>query len=109
MAGRKHDDLRYELKYLLRRHQVGPLVAELRQQLPVDRYAGPLGMYPVTSLYYDTPHFKAYWDKLDGHRNRRKIRVRVYGASDITPQTPAFLEIKQRIDMMMRKRRVLMP
>src|SRR4051812_33184891 len=77
--------------------------------MPVDRYAGPLGMYSVTSLYYDTPHFKAYWDKLDGHRNRRKIRVRVYGASNITPQTPAFLEIKQRIDMMMRKRRVLLP
>src|SRR6188472_2098646 len=66
-------------------------------------------MYPITSLYYDTPRYQAYWDKLDGHRNRRKIRVRVYGGGNITPQTPAFLEIKQRIDMMMRKRRVLLP
>lgn len=106
---RPKSDLRYELKYLLRRDQVEPLVAELRQQLPIDQYAGPLGMYPVTSLYYDTPRFNAYWDKLDGHRNRRKIRIRVYGADNITPQTSAFLEIKQRIDMMMRKRRVPMP
>jgi SPX domain protein involved in polyphosphate accumulation len=43
---------------------------------------------------------------LDGHRTRRKVRVRVYGDMTITPETPAFLEIKQRINKMMRKRRV---
>jgi hypothetical protein len=99
-------DLRYELKYLLRREQVAPLVDELRQMLSLDAHGGPLGTYPITSLYYDTPDYQAYWDKLDGHRNRRKIRVRVYGDTLITPQTPAFLEIKQRIDQMMRKRRL---
>ena len=104
----KHD-VRYELKYLLRHDQVGPLVAELRQKLTLDPHSGPLGMYPITSLYYDTPEYKAYWDKLDGHRSRRKVRVRVYGNSTVTPATPAFLEIKQRINKMMRKRRAILP
>jgi hypothetical protein len=104
----KHD-LRYELKYLLRRDQIEPLVAELRQTLRLDGYAGELGTYPITSLYYDTPDYKAYWDKLDGHRSRRKLRVRVYGDILITPETPAFLEIKQRINKLMRKRRVALP
>jgi SPX domain protein involved in polyphosphate accumulation len=102
---RYRDDLRYELKYLLRRDQIEPLVAELRQTLALDAHVGPLGTYPITSLYYDTPDYKAYWDKLDGQRSRRKLRVRVYGDTLITPQTPAFLEIKQRINKMMRKRR----
>ena len=106
---RAKSDLRYELKYLLRREQVGPLVEELRQTLTLDPHSGPLGTYPITSLYYDTPDYKAYWDKLDGHRSRRKVRVRVYGDTRVTPETPAFLEIKQRINKMMRKRRAVLP
>ncbi len=98
--------LRYELKYLLRRNQVEPLVAELHQTLQLDAHAGALGTYPITSLYYDTPDYKAYWDKLDGQRSRRKMRVRVYGDTTVTPETSAFLEIKQRINKLMRKRRV---
>jgi SPX domain protein involved in polyphosphate accumulation len=101
--------LRYELKYLLRRDQVKPLVAELHQTLRLDDHSGERGTYPITSLYYDTPDYKAYWDKLDGHRSRRKVRVRVYGDTTITPETPAYLEIKQRINKLMRKRRVALP
>jgi SPX domain protein involved in polyphosphate accumulation len=106
---RPKSDLRYELKYLLRREQIEPLLDELRQTLTLDPHSGPLGTYPITSLYYDTPDYKAYWDKLDGHRSRRKVRVRVYGDTSIAPETTAFLEIKQRINKMMRKRRVILP
>ncbi len=105
---RAKNELRYELKYLLRREQIEPLVAELSQTLELDAHCGALGTYPITSLYYDTPIYKAYWDKLDGHRSRRKMRVRVYGDSTITPETPTFLEIKQRINKLMRKRRVVL-
>lgn len=106
---RPKSDLRYELKYLLRRDQLEPLIAELKQTLRLDAHTGPLGTYPITSLYYDTPEYKAYWDKLDGHRSRRKVRVRVYGDMSVTPETPAFLEVKQRINKLMRKRRVILP
>jgi SPX domain protein involved in polyphosphate accumulation len=106
---RPKQEMRYELKYLLRREQIAPLVEELQQTLTLDAHSGPLGTYPITSLYFDTPAYKAYWDKLDGHRSRRKVRVRVYGDTVITPETTAFLEIKQRINKLMRKRRVLLP
>ncbi|MCC6453345.1 MAG: polyphosphate polymerase domain-containing protein [Caldilineaceae bacterium] len=106
---RPKSELRYELKYLLRREQVEPLVAELRQTLQVDAHGNELGTYPITSLYYDTPDYKAYWDKLDGQRSRRKLRVRVYGDALVTPETPAFVEIKQRVNKLMRKRRVALP
>lgn len=106
---RPKSDLRYELKYLLRREQIEPLLDELLQTLQRDPHSNALGMYPITSLYYDTPDYKAYWDKLDGQRSRRKVRVRVYGDSTITPETMAFLEVKQRINKLMRKRRVALP
>lgn len=106
---RPKSELRYELKYLLRREQVEPLINELSETLQFDAHGNELGTYPITSLYFDTPDYKAYWDKLDGHRTRRKLRVRVYGDTTITPETPAFVEIKQRVNKMMRKRRVALP
>jgi SPX domain protein involved in polyphosphate accumulation len=106
---RPKNELRYELKYLLRREQVEPLVAELRQTLQLDAHGNELGTYPITSLYYDTPDYRAYWSKLDGQRSRRKLRVRVYGDTQVTPETPAFVEIKQRVNKLMRKRRVALP
>lgn len=100
--------LRYELKYLLHRAQVPGLIEELPQWLHPDGNGDERGVYPITSLYYDTPDYKAYWDKMDGQRSRRKVRVRVYGNATVTPETPAFLEIKQRVNQLMRKRRVML-
>ncbi len=97
--------LRYELKYLLRRSQLPGLVADLRQWLHLDENGDERGVYPITSLYYDTPDYKAYWDKIDGQRSRRKVRVRVYGDQCVTADTPAFVEVKQRVNKLMRKRR----
>jgi hypothetical protein len=102
-------ELRYELKYLLRRAQHDALVVALRAQMQLDANGDERGVYPITSLYYDTPGYKSYWDKLDGHRNRRKVRVRVYGYQVVTPETLCFLEVKQRVDKLMRKRRVALP
>lgn len=102
-------ELRYELKYLLRRDQHDALAAALRESMRLDTYGDERGVYPITSLYFDTPDYKAYWDKIDGHRSRRKVRVRVYGQQTVTPDTLAFLEVKQRVDKLMRKRRVALP
>lgn len=106
---RLRNPLRYELKYLIRREQAENLVATLQARMTLDSYAGERGVYPITSLYYDTPDYKAYWDKIDGQRSRRKVRVRVYGLQTVTPDTPAYLEVKQRINTLMRKRRVALP
>jgi SPX domain protein involved in polyphosphate accumulation len=65
--------------------------------------------YSIASLYFDTADYKAYWDKINGHRSRRKVRVRVYGDGPVTPETVCFLEVKQRIDKRLRKRRVALP
>lgn len=109
VMARPRNPLRYELKYLIRREQAKGLIAGLQGRMTLDAYGDARGVYPITSLYYDTPDYKAYWDKIDGQRNRRKVRVRVYGQQTVTPDTPAFLEVKQRINNLMRKRRVALP
>ncbi len=97
---------RFELKYLVDRAQQTALVRELSTYMPFDRQGDAQGRYLITSLYYDSPDHKCYWNKMEGHRFRRKVRIRVYGAEYVSPETPCFVEIKQRINKTLQKKRV---
>lgn len=100
---------RFELKYLADRRQV----ESFRTGLPVRLNRDPNGVegfYPVWSTYYDTRDLRFYWEKIDGQRFRRKLRIRHYGEPDgLTETTPVWVEIKQRINRVTQKRRVWMP
>jgi len=62
--------------------------------------------YRVNSVYFDSADFKCFWDKVNGVRFRRKVRIRTYG----TPLAEqAWLEIKQKIDLTTQKRRNRFP
>jgi SPX domain protein involved in polyphosphate accumulation len=100
---------RYELKYLMHHDQAAEIAASLALYMLPDEHGDSLGHYQVTSLYYDTTDYTAYWDKVDGHRNRRKLRVRIYGDHSVTPETPWFLDIKHRLNRAVEKRRVVLP
>lgn len=101
--------LRYEIKFLLNQQQHVALAAAINRVLQPDPFGDDDGHYAVTSLYYDTVDYKAYWDKVNGVKMRRKIRVRTYGSPVVTPETPVFLEIKQRTNVRMGKRRLQLP
>jgi hypothetical protein len=100
---------RYEMKYLLTDGQSRQLVEVMSAYLKRDAYGDADGRYSITSLYYDTADYKAYWDKIEGHRFRRKVRVRVYGDQVMTPDTNCFVEIKQRINKTLQKKRIVLP
>lgn len=99
---------RYELKYLLTRQQYDDFVDILPNYLEPDTSGDAHGRYIITSLYYDSDDYRAYWDKIEGHKFRRKVRVRVYGQQTVTADTPCFVEIKQRINKTLQKKRVVM-
>ncbi len=100
---------RYELKYVINETQRQQLAAALPDYMRPDAMGDQYGRYNITSLYYDSEDYKAYWDKIEGHKFRRKVRVRVYGNQTITPQTPCFAEIKQRLNKTLQKKRVKLP
>jgi hypothetical protein len=88
---------------------VGTLREELAARLDVDQYAAG-GGYGVWSLYYDTERLRFYWEKIEGIRFRRKLRIRHYGDRfSIGEDTPVFVEIKQRVNRVTQKRRVQLP
>ncbi|HZU86391.1 MAG TPA: polyphosphate polymerase domain-containing protein [Anaerolineaceae bacterium] len=101
---------RFELKYLLTLRQAESLKKDLRAYLEPDLHGDSGGSYLLSSLYYDGPDYRFYWEKVDGIRFRRKLRIRLYDSSaPLTLETPVFVEIKQRTNRVTQKRRVQMP
>lgn len=96
---------RFELKYLLAASQVNVFREDLLEFVDADPHAGPGGTYPLTSLYYDTSDYQYYWEKIDGIKFRRKLRVRSYDPQP-EPGTQVFVEIKQRANRVTQKRRI---
>ncbi|MDX1412857.1 MAG: polyphosphate polymerase domain-containing protein [Candidatus Promineifilaceae bacterium] len=86
---------RLEVKYLVDRPTRTALNRDLQALMPPDKHAGPQGFYRVRSLYYDTPDYMAYQQKISGQAERHKLRIRAYG--DDPGQSPLIrLEVKSR-------------
>ena len=99
---------RFELKYILPLAQCARLIDELKEQIVPDRHGGDAG-YCVVSLYYDSPDLQCFWAKIEGLKYRRKLRLRIYPERDIREITSAAVEIKQRINKTVQKRRLSLP
>ncbi len=106
---RLHAFNRYEIKYLVDTALVAPLREEFARRMDADSHGGD-GGYGVWSVYYDTPGLRFYWEKIEGLRFRRKLRVRHYGDRfSVHDGTPVYVEIKQRVNRVTQKRRVALP
>lgn len=90
---------RFELKYFATLEHARHLTSDLATHARPDPHSGTDG-YDVYSLYWDSPELRFFWEKLDGEKYRRKLRFRRYVDAELV-----FVEIKQRIDRTVQKRR----
>jgi hypothetical protein len=88
---------RYELKYLITESKAAALESYIRPFLEYDKYSKLQrgGMYPIVSLYLDSPDLQLCRETLTGAKNRFKLRIRSYTDE---PEYPRFFEIKRRIN-----------
>nr|WP_037691164.1 polyphosphate polymerase domain-containing protein [Streptomyces scabiei] len=109
VASRLHAFNRFELKYLVPVEEAAEIRDELAERMDRDLNS-PVGGYGVWSLYYDTPQLRFYWEKIEGLKFRRKLRIRHYGNLDgVTDESPVCVEIKQRVNRVTQKRRITLP
>lgn len=108
--GKLHAFNRFELKYLVPVDKLPAIKEELHARMEHDPYAGEKG-YPVWSVYYDTPGLRFYWEKIEGLKFRRKLRIRRYGEFDdsAADDAPVSVEVKQRVNRVTQKRRIMIP
>ncbi len=95
------DVSREEKKYIITYAEAERLYLKLKQILPGDEVNG-YNPYLVRSLYFDSYYNDDYFDKLAGIKDRKKIRIRIYGVSDQI----AKLEVKQKEGSAQRKQSI---
>lgn len=97
--------MRFEYKYIVHNSILEPLREAIFPLIDVDKYAAVLknNQYTVRSVYLDTPRFEYYFEKIDGVKNRKKVRIRGYELLD--SGEIVFLEIKRKYDIPILKHR----
>ncbi len=97
---------RFELKFVVVERVAARFQTSLQPWTDVDPITGG-DPYRIESLYYDTTDLRFYWEKVDGLRLRRKIRIRRYADDEpATGRSTVHLEVKQRLDRVTQKRRI---
>jgi hypothetical protein len=102
LDGRRRGDARREIKFAVRRADLGKFQSILGVNCRQVRYGNPTSR--VTSLYFDDARLSACRLNLDGVSRRTKLRLRWYDTP--FPEVRAFFEVKKRLDEAVVKERV---
>lgn len=92
---------RFEIKYFVATSRVAQLLEAMGPYLLPDPHGDPVHGYGIFSVYWDTADRTLFWEKIEGVKDRRKLRFRRYLES---PEV--FVEVKQRADRTLHKRRL---
>ncbi len=98
---------RREIKYLVDAARLAAFHARVSRLLVADSHGGHGGDdgYINHSIYFDGPGFPFYVDKLEGHGQRVKPRLRFYRQTVDGAPSAMFLELKHRDGPFVAKRR----
>ena len=91
---------RFEIKYLVPHAAARRTITALEPYTVPDAHSVGEWGYPIYSVYWDSPQLTLFWEKIEGLKYRRKLRFRRYGHDP-----GVFVEIKQRMDRTLQKRR----
>lgn len=100
--------LRREYKYLIPSAYLDDLRSEFLPFVEHDKYSlsRPNYEYTIRSIYYDTRKLTFYHEKLEGVKNRKKLRIRGY--NEFSENSIVLLEIKRRLNDFIDKNRAIM-
>ena len=108
-ASALHRFNRYEIKYYLPEVKIPEFREQIQKHMQSDVHDNAHS-HRVSSIYYDSKDLRFYWEKIEGLRFRRKLRIRAYGEPEnIHDASTVFVEIKQRVNRVTQKRRIPLP
>lgn len=98
---------RFECKYLVSPLLIPQMREFIYSFMRPDRFAALRAdnRYPICSLYLDTEDLLLYQQTVGGDKNRFKLRIRTYSDD---PCTPAYFEVKEKLNNIVRKRRAVL-
>ena len=91
--------MRYEFKYFVKENDLDRLRGIIMPFVNMDKFAevDDKNQYTVRSVYFDTPRYDFYYEKVEGIKNRKKVRLRGYDKDD--GNNIVFFEIKRKYDI----------
>lgn len=91
--------MRYEYKYIVPVSSMASLRRQVLPFLELDKFAevADNNEYTVRSIYFDSPSYDFYFEKIEGIKNRKKVRLRGY--DEQTGDNKVFLEIKRKYEI----------
>jgi len=89
--------MKYEFKYIVPVCKMDNLREAMLPYIDQDPFAALMdsGEYTVRSIYYDSMSFDYYFEKVDGIKIRKKIRIRGYNRQN--GNDTVFMEIKRKV------------
>lgn len=99
--------LRYEYKYFVHISKMETLRNMILPFVKLDKFSKIMkdNHYTVRSVYFDTPEYDYYFEKIEGIKHRKKFRIRAY--NDKTPESLVFFEIKRKYEIPIFKNRAV--
>ncbi len=91
--------LRYEYKYFVHNSKIDTLRRMILPFVNLDKFAQntPNKQYTVRSVYFDTPNYDYYFEKVEGIKHRKKFRLRGYNEIG-DGNNVVFFEIKRKYE-----------
>ena len=98
--------LRNEIKYFVHNSKIDTLRKMILPFVKLDKHSQmmPDKQYTVRSIYFDTPSYDFYFEKVEGIKHRKKFRLRGYNTIDDGTHT-VFFEIKRKYENPIKKNR----
>jgi len=97
--------MRFEYKYLVEENQLEYLRKRLAPFVVADEFSrnSIIPEYTVRSIYFDTSNLKYYYEKIEGIKRRKKVRIRGYNR--FSDENIIFLEVKRKYVNLSKKNR----
>jgi len=95
--------MRLEYKYLVPINKINLLRKAFANYTIKDSYHLGQNDYTVRSIYFDTSDMRFYHEKIDGIKERKKLRIRGY--NELSDESIIFLEIKRKNESFISKNR----
>lgn len=99
---------RFERKFLIEYPTYKKILEYIDPFVEKDSFFAKSGRYLVNSLYFDTYAKKFYWEKVEGEKERRKIRIRSHLDAETGKLYKTALEVKKKDDLNVFKEKVAM-
>lgn len=93
---------RYEIKYILTKHQKEELIGLIEQYMVPD----PFGEATIRNLYFDTDTYRLIRQSIEKPVYKEKLRIRSY--RQVSSEDKVFVELKKKYKSVVYKRRLVL-